>query len=73
MVDPLTGQPALVVEGIGPYGTTAASEFVTNPTYFEQFAAKTTQWKNSDLQIVVRADVVNGRSAPPQLVAYDIR
>lgn len=71
---PVTGQVDVVLAGIGPYGTTAATEFVTNPAYFKQFTRRAPSgWENGNIQIIVRTDVINGRSGPPQMVAFDIQ
>jgi len=70
----LTGQTDLVIAGIGPYGTTAASEFVRNPKYFNQFASQAPAgWQNKNVEIVLSTDVVNGRSGPPNIVSFDVR
>lgn len=70
----LTGQTDYVIAGLSPYGTIAASEFVTRPEYFRQFADVAPRgWQNQDIQIVVGTDLVNGRSAPPQMLAFDVR
>jgi hypothetical protein len=72
--NPLTGQIELVVAGVGPYGTAAASEFVTNPDYFRHFTARAPKdWQNKDIQIVLSTDVVDGRTGPPQVVLFDLR
>jgi hypothetical protein len=72
--NPLTGQIDLVVAGVGPYGTAAASEFVTNPDYFRHFTARAPKdWQNKDIQIVLSTDVVDGRSGPPQVLLFDLR
>jgi hypothetical protein len=71
---PLTGQPAVVIAGVGPYGTTAASEFATNPAYFQQFVAQAPKgWRSHNVEIVLTAEVVEGRSAAPSVIAYDVR
>ena len=70
----LTGQTDLVIAGIGPYGTTAASEFVSNPKYFSQFVSQAPKhWDQRDIEIVLSTDVVNGRSGPPQMLTFDVR
>lgn len=71
---PLTGQEDLIVAGLGPYGTTAASEFVSNPEYFRAFASQAPHgWEHKDIEIVLSTDVVDGRSASPRLIAFDVR
>jgi hypothetical protein len=70
---PLTGQQAIAIAGVGPYGTSAASEFVTSPAYFEQFVAQAPRdWQTKTLEIVLTTQVVEGRSSPPQIVTYDV-
>lgn len=74
LVSPLTGQPAIVVAGIGPFGTIAASEFVSNPSYFEQFARQAPKgWQDRNVEIVIETDVVDARSGAPHLVTFDVR
>jgi len=71
---PLTGQPALIMAGLGPYGTTAASEFVTNPEYFRQFTSKAPRgWEQKNIEIVLSTEVVDGRSSPPHMIEFDVR
>lgn len=66
---PITGQVELSVAGIGPYGTAAASEFITNPEYFKQFTDQAPPgWQDRDIQIVIDTNVINGRSGPPHIV-----
>lgn len=71
---PITEQTEIIVAGIGPSGTVAASEFVTNPHYFSEFVKLAPSgWENHDIQIVITTDVIGERSAPPHVLAYDIR
>jgi hypothetical protein len=73
-ISPITGQPDLVIAGTGPYGTVAATDFIINPSYFEQFSTRALRgWENRDIQIVITTDVVNGRAGPPRMVTFDIR
>jgi hypothetical protein len=73
-ISPLTGQQAIAIAGVGPYGTSAASEFVTSPAYFEQFVAQAPKdWQTKTVEIVLTTQVVEGRSGPPQIVTYDVR
>lgn len=74
MTSELTGQLEVVVAGIGPYGTAGASEFVSNPKYFREFSAQAPRgWEHRNVEIVLSVDVVDGRSAPPHMVAFDVR
>lgn len=70
----LTGQPMLVVAGLGPYGTNAASEFVSNPQYFQEFLEKAPkEWSNRNLEIILGTEVIDGRSGAPHILAVDVR
>jgi len=71
---PITEQTEIIVAGIGPSGTVAASEFITNQRYFSEFVKLAPPgWENHDVQIVITTDVIGERSAPPHVLAYDIR
>lgn len=74
VVSSATGQVELVIAGVGRSGTTAASEFVTRPEYFKQFASQAPRgWENHNIQIVVSTNVINARSGPPHMVMFDVR
>lgn len=71
--DPLTGHVEVIVSGVGPFGTAAASEFVTNPQYFERFVEKAPSgWKGHNIQIVLSTEVIDGRSGPPSVETIQI-
>lgn len=70
---PITEQTELIIAGIGPSGTVAASEFVTNPRYFSEFVKLAPSgWENREVQIVITTDVIGERSAPPHVLAFDV-
>jgi hypothetical protein len=53
---------------MSPYGTIAASKFVTRPEYFRQFAGVAPRrWQNRDIQMLIGTDL------PPQMLAFDVR
>lgn len=73
MNDPLTGEPVVILCGLGPYGTSAASEFVSDPDYFSQFARQAPKgWQDHNFQIVLETQVVDGRVSVPRVVADQI-
>lgn len=73
IASPTTGQVELVIAGSGADGTVAASEFVTNPDYFRQFADHAPGgWEHRNVQIVVSTNVINGRSGPPHMVLFSV-
>jgi|GEM_PF-1134448 len=71
---PTTGQVELVVGGSRGSATVAASEFITNPEYFQQFTDQAPSgWQQRNLQIVVVSTSINGRPGPPRLLFFDLR
>jgi hypothetical protein len=60
----------MVIAGLGSYGTEAASEFVVSPQYIDQLLSKVpADWGDKNLEIVIRADKINGEAGPPFLVS----
>jgi hypothetical protein len=46
------------------------SEFVTEPRYLEMLADRAPKhWEQNDLQILLAAEVVNGHTGPPRILA----
>ena len=68
--DPRTEQSALIVAGIGSWGTLAAGEFVTNPDHLKKLAAiAPANWDQKNMQVVIATDIIRASSGPPQIVA----
>jgi hypothetical protein len=73
MNDPLTGQPVVILCGLGPYGTAAASEFVSNPNYFSEFSRHAPKgWENRNIQIVLETTVIDRRVSVPRVIAEQV-
>jgi len=71
--DSLTGQPVVILCGIGPYGTAAASEFVSNPDFFSEFSKQAPKgWESRDIQIILETTVVDGRVSVPRVIAKQV-
>ncbi len=67
--DPTTQRMVVVAAGIGVFGTVAAGEFLTDPQYMEQLAAKAPSgWEQKNLQVVITTQVINGHSGPPRVL-----
>ena len=65
-----TEQMILTVAGIAQYGTEAAAEFVTNPSYFsEALKDAPSDWRNKNMQILLSTRVLSQTGGPPQIVA----
>jgi hypothetical protein len=70
ILDPRTGNLVVTAAGLHGYGTAAAGAFLTRGDYFSQFASGAPKgWEKKNLQIVIRAEVINGSSGPPRVVA----
>jgi hypothetical protein len=68
--DTYTSGNVLVIAGIGPYGTEAASEFVSSPQYLGQVEHLVPAGvREANLEIVIKTDVINGEAGPPHVVA----
>jgi hypothetical protein len=68
--DPTTEQMVVVAAGIGIYGTMAAGEFLTDPTYLSNFADQAPRnWDRKNIQVVIETKVINRASGPPRIVA----
>jgi hypothetical protein len=68
--DPTTEGPVMVIAGLGPYGTEAASEFVKSPQHLAELAAKLPRgWENRNLEVVIKTDVIGAKAGPPVLVS----
>lgn len=65
-----TEQMALVVGGIGSWGTLAAGEFVIKEKHLAKLDSVAPRgWEKRNLQIVVSTDVIRGSSGPPVIQA----
>ena len=73
VLDTTTDRPVMIAAGITHYGTMAAGEFLTNPEYFGEAAAKLPRgWEKKNLQFVLRIPVVNRVSGRPKVLAVHI-
>jgi hypothetical protein len=65
-----TEQPMIILAGITQFGTDAAAEFVTDPTYFDQALKMAPRdWSGKNMQFVLSTKVFSGVSGPPRVVA----
>jgi hypothetical protein len=68
--DPTTEGPVMIIGGLGPYGTEAASAFVSTPQYLDQIVKQLpVGWENRNVEMVLKSDVIDGKAGPPVLVA----
>jgi len=70
VLDPATERTVVSAAGVEEYGTLAASEFVTNPSYLsEAFRRAPKDWHRKNIQVVLRTKIVGGTPGPPQVLA----
>jgi hypothetical protein len=68
--DAETNGYVMIVAGLGPYGTEAASEAVTTPVYLDQFTSQLPSgWQSKNFEMVIRTSVIDSEPGPPELVA----
>ena len=68
--DPTTEAPVMIIAGLGPYATEAASEFVVTPQYLSQIGKQLPAgWENGNIELVIKTDVIGSKAGPPVLVA----
>jgi hypothetical protein len=73
IVDTTTDRPVVIAAGITHYGTMVAGEFLTNPNYFAEAAAKLPSgWSRKNVQFVLRVPVVNRVGGHPQVLAVQV-
>jgi hypothetical protein len=71
--DPTTGQPTVLLGGVGLNGTTSASEFVTSEESMRSFVNQAPRgWENKNIEIVIEAQVIHGETGPPHIIATQI-
>jgi hypothetical protein len=65
-----TEQWVVIGAGITQFGTVAAGEFLSNPTYFDA-ALKTAprDWYRKNMQVVLSVKVMSGTAGPPNVLA----
>jgi hypothetical protein len=68
--DKLTQNTVVLVAGLEKNGTEAAAEFVTDSRYLDLLdRTQPRDWSSKNIEIVIRAKVVDGQSGAPEIVA----
>lgn len=68
--DPTTGRLVIMIGGITRYGTSAAGEFVTEPSYLRELVRLAPKdWNGKNFQVVLSTRVVGENSGPPHVLA----
>jgi hypothetical protein len=69
MLDPITERMVVLAGGLTGYGTVAAGEFLSNPSYLETIAANApAKWAHKNVEVLISTKVINGKSGPPKVV-----
>jgi hypothetical protein len=67
-----TGKPLLQIGGISPAGTLAAAEFVTSEALLSSALSTSMDWKNKNVQIVLRVLIANRNADAMEVAAIRI-
>jgi hypothetical protein len=70
---PSTDSIVVVIAGIQRFGTDAASQFATSSDLLKNFDRQIGgNWRDKNIEVVLRVDVVNGRAGAPSIEATHI-
>jgi hypothetical protein len=70
LLDRRVEQVVVIVGGLGPHGTEAAGQFITDPEQIKKVEPYAPSgWARKNLQVVLSAEVVKGSSGPPKIEA----
>lgn len=71
--DGTTEGNVMVIAGLGPYGTEAASDFVATPRYVEQIVRQfPVGWEAKNVEVVLKSEVIDGKAGPPVVVSSTV-
>jgi hypothetical protein len=70
MYDPRTKQVVVIAAGLTPYATQSTGEFATDPVAIAEFAKRApADWSHKNMEVLIKTDLIDGESGPPQIVA----
>ena len=73
VVDPSTGQPAVILAGITSLGTVAAANFVSDSSYLNDFARKAPKnWANKNVEFLIATSIVDHAAGRSKIVSYSL-
>jgi hypothetical protein len=71
--NPSTDSMVVILGGLQRFGTDAASQFVTSRDLMDEFDRQVGQnWRDKNIEVVLRVDVVNGRAGAPIIEAFHV-
>jgi len=69
VLEPMTERTVVVAGGLTGFGTMAAGEFLTNPSYIQAIAKQLPKnWEHKNIQLLIATKVIDGSSGPPKVV-----
>jgi hypothetical protein len=69
-IDRTTGERVVIAAGLWQWGSTAATEFITEPAHMQELARLAPRgWEDRNLEVVVATKVIGESSGPPRIVA----
>jgi hypothetical protein len=69
VLEPTTDRMVVVAGGLTGFGTIAAGEFLSNPSYINAIAKQLPgNWEHKNIQLVLATKVIGGNSGPPRVV-----
>jgi hypothetical protein len=70
MYDSRTKQVVVIAAGLTPYATQSTGEFVTDPASIAELAKRApADWSHKNMEVLIKTDLIDGESGPPQIVA----
>lgn len=68
--DPTTGQPTVIIDGLGAAGTAAGADFLSTPAYFKDFVDRAPRhWEEKNLEVIIETPLIGGDYGPPHVLA----
>jgi hypothetical protein len=68
--DQTTGQPVIIVAGLGANGTNAAAQFLLDPARAAELAAHAPRdWRRLNMEAVLHTQILDNHAGPPHLVS----
>ncbi len=67
---PTTESTVIIAAGLGENGTTAAADFLLHSQYLKDIDQQSpAQWKNKNIELVLKTQIIDGNAGPPVVVA----
>jgi hypothetical protein len=68
--DPTTENTVVIAAGLGENGTAAAADFLLHSQYLREIDQQSpSPWKNKNMELVIKTQIIDGIAGPPVIVA----